>query len=80
MASEYPWVPGFDDLAEGFGARGFRIETDDEVEETLRAAYEYDGPSVVDAHVDPEEDVYPIVPSGGDNAKFAMNEAQLEEL
>ncbi len=80
MASEYPWVPGFDVLAEGFGARGFRIETYDEVDETLRAAYEYDGPSVVDAHVDPEEDVYPIVPSGGDNTKFAMNEAQLEEL
>jgi acetolactate synthase-1/2/3 large subunit len=80
MASEYPWVPGFDVLAEGFGARGFRIETYDEVDETLRAAYEYDGPSVVDAHVDPEEDVYPMVPSGGDNTKFAMNQAQLEEL
>lgn len=80
MASEYPWVPEFDILAEGFGARGFRIETYDEIDETLRAAYEYDGPSVVDAHVDPEEDVYPIVPSGGNNTKFAMNEAQLEEL
>jgi len=80
MASEYPWVPGFDVIAEGFGARGFRIETYEEVDETLREAYEYDGPSVVDAHVDPEEDVYPIVPSGGDNTKFAMNEAQLEEL
>ncbi len=80
MASEYPWVPGFDVIAEGFGARGFRIETYDEADETLRAALEYDGPSVVDAHVDPEEDVYPIVPSGGDNTKFAMNEAQLEEL
>ena len=80
MASEYPWVPGFDVLAEGFGARGFRIETYEEVDETLRAAYDYDGPSVVDAHVDPEEDVYPMVPSGGDNTKFAMNEAQLEEL
>ncbi|MCQ4332855.1 biosynthetic-type acetolactate synthase large subunit [Natronomonas sp. F2-12] len=80
MASEYPWVPGFDVLAEGFGARGFRIETYEEVDETLRAAYEYDGPAVVDAHVDPEEDVYPMVPSGGDNTKFAMNEAQLEEL
>jgi len=80
MASEYPWVPQFDVLAEGFGARGFRIETDEEVEETLKAAYEYDGPSVVDVHVDPEEDVYPMVPSGGDNTKFAMNEAQLEEL
>ncbi|MFC7135329.1 MULTISPECIES: biosynthetic-type acetolactate synthase large subunit [Salinibaculum] len=80
MASEYQWVPQFDTIAEGFGAKGFRLETYDEVDETLQAAYDYDGPSVVDAHIDPEEDVYPMVPSGGDNAKFAMNQAQLDEL
>lgn len=80
MASEYEWAPDFDALAEAFGARGFRIETADEVEETIRAAREYDGPSVVDAHVDPAENVYPMVPSGGDNARFALNETQLEGL
>ncbi len=80
VASQYGWVPEFDTLAEAFGARGFRIEAHDEVEETLQAAREYDGPSVVDAHIDPEENVYPMVPSGGDNARFALNEDQLEEL
>jgi acetolactate synthase-1/2/3 large subunit len=80
VASEYPWIPRFDSIAEGFGARGFRVETHDEVKSTLEAAYEYDGPSVVDVHIDPEEDVYPIVPSGGNNTKFAMNEQELEEL
>jgi acetolactate synthase-1/2/3 large subunit len=80
MASEYPWVPPFDILAEGFGARGFRLETYDEVDETLQQAFDYDGPAIVDAHVNPEEDVYPMVPSGGDNTKFAMNGGQLEEL
>ncbi|QGX94921.1 biosynthetic-type acetolactate synthase large subunit [Haloplanus rallus] len=80
MASEYSWVPEFDTLAEAFGAKGFRLETDDEVAETLRAALEYDGPSIVDAHVAPEEDVYPIVPSGGDDAKFALNGSQLADL
>jgi len=80
MASEYSWVPQFDALAEAFGARGFRLETGDEVEATLEAALAYDGPSVVDAHVDPEADVYPIVPSGGDNAAFAMNDSQLAGL
>ncbi len=80
MASEYSWVPHFDRLAEAFGAQGFRLETCDEVEATLQSALEYDGPSVVDAHINPAEDVYSIVLSGGDNAKFAMNEAQLEEL
>ncbi|AXG06036.1 biosynthetic-type acetolactate synthase large subunit [Haloplanus rubicundus] len=80
MASAYPWVPAFDVLAEAFGARGFCLEADDEVDETLRAALDYDGPAVVDAHIDPEENVYPLVPGGGDNTNFAMNDAQLADL
>jgi len=79
MASAYSWVPAFDALAEAFGARGFRLEAYDEVDETLRAALDYDGPAVVDAHIDPEENVYPLVPGGGDNTNFAMNDAQLAD-
>jgi acetolactate synthase-1/2/3 large subunit len=80
MASEYPWIPEFDKLAEAYGARGFRLEDADEVEETIEAARAYDGPAVVDAIIDPGENVYPMVPSGGDNARFALNETQLEGL
>jgi len=77
MASEYPWVPDFASLAEAFGAKGFTLSEYDGTAETLRAAIEYDGPSVVDAHVDPTENVYPMVASGGDNARFALSEDQL---
>jgi acetolactate synthase-1/2/3 large subunit len=80
MASEYPWIPQFDKLAEAFGARGFRLESYDAVEETIQAAREYDGPAVIDALIDPAENVYPMVPSGGDNGLFALNERHLEEL
>jgi len=80
MASEYPWIPEFDKLAEAFGASGYRIESYDEVEGTVADALAYEGPSVVDVHIDPAENVYPMVPSGGDNGRFAMNQAQLEEL
>jgi len=77
MASEYPWIPEFDKLAEAFGARGFRLEDPDEVEDTIKAAREYDGPAVIDAIIDPAENVYPMVPSGGDNGLFALNEDHL---
>ncbi|MFO7927014.1 biosynthetic-type acetolactate synthase large subunit [Natronomonas sp.] len=77
MASEYPWIPDFDTLAEAFGARGFRIDTYDEAEEVMQTALDYDGPSVIDVHIDPEENVYPMVPSGGDNGLFALTEGQL---
>jgi acetolactate synthase-1/2/3 large subunit len=80
MASEYPWIPEFDMLAEAFGARGFRLEDYDEVDEVIRKAREYDGPAVIDAIIDPAENVYPMVPSGGDNGLFALSEDHLEGL
>ncbi|MFB6162795.1 MAG: biosynthetic-type acetolactate synthase large subunit [Halococcoides sp.] len=80
MASEYPWVPEFDKLAEAFGARGFRLEDESDVEATIEAARAYDGPAVIDAIIDPAENVFPMVPSGGDNGLFALSEAQLEGL
>ncbi|SEV92539.1 biosynthetic-type acetolactate synthase large subunit [Halobacterium jilantaiense] len=77
MASEYPWVPEFDALAEAFGADGFRIERYDDVADTVGAALATDGPAVVDVYIDPTEEVYPMVPSGGDNGQFALSEAHL---
>jgi len=77
MASEYPWVPEFDALAEAFGADGFRIETYGDVADTVEAALATDGPAVVDVYIDPTEEVYPMVPSGGDNGQFALSEAHL---
>jgi acetolactate synthase-1/2/3 large subunit len=77
MASEYPWVPDFAALAEAFGARGFRMEGYDEVEETIEEALAHEGPSVVDAQIDPTENVYPMVPSGGSNGQFVLSEGQL---
>ncbi len=77
MASMYPWIPEFDTLAEAFGARGFRIDTDEEVDSVIAEALDYDGPSVIDVHIDPDEKVFPMVPAGGDNGLFALTEDQL---
>ncbi len=76
-ASDYGWMPEFDTLAEAFGAEGFRIDDYDEVADTIDAALAYDGPSVIDVHIDPQANVYPMVPSGGDNGQFALTEDQL---
>ncbi|MDF9744090.1 biosynthetic-type acetolactate synthase large subunit [Natrinema salsiterrestre] len=76
-ASDYDWMPEFDKLAEAFGARGFRIDDYDEVADTIEEAVAYDGPSVIDVHIDPDANVYPMVPSGGDNGQFALAEDQL---
>ncbi|QIB74218.1 biosynthetic-type acetolactate synthase large subunit [Halogeometricum borinquense] len=77
MAAQYNWCPEFDKLAEAFGARGWRVDDYDEVADAIEEAIEYDGPSVIDFHIDPAENVYPMVPSGGANGKFALTEDQL---
>ncbi|AEH37011.1 biosynthetic-type acetolactate synthase large subunit [Halopiger xanaduensis] len=76
-ASDYGWMPEFDKLAEAFGAQGYRIDDYDEVADTIESAIAYDGPSVIDVHIDPQANVYPMVPSGGDNGQFALTEDQL---
>ncbi|MDL5360577.1 biosynthetic-type acetolactate synthase large subunit [Halalkalicoccus sp. NIPERK01] len=76
-ASQYPWVPAFDKLAEAFGAQGFSVHEYDEVADTVEAALAFEGPSVIDFHIDPGANVYPMVPSGGDNGQFALSEDQL---
>jgi acetolactate synthase-1/2/3 large subunit len=77
MASEYDWMPEFDTLAEAFGARGLRVDDYDEVAPAIEEALAYDGPAVIDFHVDPEENVLPMVSSGGANGQFALSEDQL---
>ncbi len=80
MASEYSWCPDFARLADAFGAQGFTVDDYDGVADAVEEALDYDGPSVIDFHIDPEENVFPMVPSGGANGQFAMNNDQLEEL
>ncbi|SFL61689.1 acetolactate synthase, large subunit [Halogranum rubrum] len=77
MAAGYDWCPEFDKLAEAFGARGWAVEDYDEVADAIEEALAYDGPSVIDFHIDPAANVYPMVPSGGANGKFALSEEQL---
>ena len=77
MASEYNWMPEFDKLAQAFGAQGWRVDNYDEVADAVEEALAYDGPSVIDFHIDPDANVYPMVASGAPNGKFALSEDQL---
>jgi acetolactate synthase-1/2/3 large subunit len=57
-------VPDYAQLAEALGAAGFVVDTEDELEGTLRAALDAGRTAVVDARVDPDENCYPMVPAG----------------
>ena len=52
-------------VAEGFGARGFRAETKEELEKVLDEAIKCDGPCWIVCPIDSNEKVLPMIPNGG---------------
>jgi acetolactate synthase-1/2/3 large subunit len=65
-----PDLPDYVKLAESFGLPGFRCENEDEVDVAVRAALECGSACVIDARVDHEEKVYPMVPAGSPSAEL----------
>jgi len=58
-------------LAEAYGIPGFRVERVEDLDAVLeKAASITDRPVVIDLRVDPEEMVFPMVPSGASNDEF----------
>jgi acetolactate synthase I/II/III large subunit len=56
--------PNFAALAESFGIRGIRCDNKSEVPKVVGEMLKHKGPIVVDFYVEPNEHVYPMVPSG----------------
>lgn len=56
--------PDFVKLAEAYGASGFLVEKKDDVRPTIEKAFSIKGPVIMDFRVDPNENVFPMVPAG----------------
>lgn len=56
--------PDFVKLAEAYGAKGIRIEKEEEIIPALKEAIEYQGPVFLDFIIEPFETVYPWVLAG----------------
>jgi acetolactate synthase-1/2/3 large subunit len=56
--------PNFSKMAEAFGIRGIRCDHKTDVAKTVKEMLDHKGPVVVDFYVEPNEHVYPMVPSG----------------
>ena len=56
--------PNFAMMAESYGIKGITCRDKTKVPEAIDAMLSHDGPVVADFFVEPEEHVYPMVPSG----------------
>ena len=52
-------------VAEAFGVKGLRINTNDDIDAVVKEAIAYDGPVLVDCRISPDSNVLPMIPPGG---------------
>jgi acetolactate synthase-1/2/3 large subunit len=62
--------PDFVKIAEAYGLPGIRVTDKMQVASAIREAMEYDGPFLIDFRIEPEENVFPMVPPGASLAEL----------
>ena len=75
-ASLFLVQPNYKKLAEAFGAKGYEVSDPKKLKTTLQKAIfdePDDVPVIVDVKVDPEEDVYPMVPPGSPPTEMLLS-------
>jgi acetolactate synthase-1/2/3 large subunit len=65
--------PDFVKIAEAYGATGLRVTRDDEIMPAIERARATPGPVVIDFVIEPEANVWPIVPPGASNSDMMLN-------
>ncbi|WP_408736106.1 biosynthetic-type acetolactate synthase large subunit [Acetobacter aceti] len=72
-------LPDFVKLAESFHAKGFRATKMSELDDTIRAALEYDGAAVIDICVAEGENCFPMIPSGAAHNEMILGPEQEQQ-
>ncbi len=57
-------LPDFVKLAEAYGCKGIKAQTPNELDDKIREMVNYNGPVIFDCQVDPNENCFPMIPSG----------------
>ena len=74
-------LPDFARLAESFGAVGLQATKPDEVDDVIKEMLATDNAVIADIRVDPEENVYPMIPAGAAHYDMTLGPDQaVEEL
>jgi acetolactate synthase I/II/III large subunit len=66
-------LPDFPRLAEAFGLKGMQCDALENVDAALSEMLAHDGPVLMDMIVDPDENVYPMIPAGAAHNELILN-------
>jgi len=68
-------LPDFVKLAESFGMRGIRVKDPAKLDEAIKDTLAHPGPVLLDCWVDPNENVYPMIPAGAAHHELVLSPA-----
>ncbi|HSQ94973.1 MAG TPA: biosynthetic-type acetolactate synthase large subunit [Croceibacterium sp.] len=71
-------LPDFVALAEAYGWKGIRIEDQVDLDASIQAMIDHDGPVMVDCRVSQDANCYPMIPSGAAHTEMLLYGDQVE--
>jgi len=72
-------LPDFIKLAEAYGCKGIIAEKPGELDEKIREMVQFNGPVIFDCRVDPNENCFPMIPSGKPHNQMILGPSEKEE-
>jgi acetolactate synthase-1/2/3 large subunit len=66
-------LPDFVKMAEAYGWKGIRIEDEADLDASIMAMIEHDGPVMVDCRVSKEANCFPMIPSGAAHPEMLLS-------
>ncbi len=72
-------LPDFIKMAEAYGCKGIKAEKPDELDQKITEMVEFDGPVIFDCRVDPNENCFPMIPSGKPHNQMILGPSEKEE-
>jgi len=72
-------LPDFVKLAEAYGCKGIKADNPHELDDKIKQMIDYKGPVIFDCHVDPNENCFPMIPSGKPHNQMILGPNDKEE-
>ncbi len=72
-------LPDFVKLAEAYGCKGIKADNPNELDDKIKEMIDFKGPVIFDCHVDPNENCFPMIPSGKPHNQMILGPNDKEE-
>ena len=72
-------LPDFIKLAEAYGCKGIMVDKPSELDDKIKEMVQFDGPVIFDCRVDPNENCFPMIPSGKPHNQMILGPSEKDE-